>query len=123
MSSLWLVAVSSGLISLASATAYAAPEDVASRPASAVGTETASPAKTTQIDGDREFTPPAQYQKRLRDGKEVFCRQIVPAGSRIKRTECFTKAQVEAIEEAQRAFKDDMRRQGVICADERCKGG
>lgn len=71
---------------------------------------------------EKTFQPPAGYEKRVRKGKEVYCRHIVPAGSRIKQTECFTNAQLAAIEEAQRAYREDMRNQGLICADERCAG-
>jgi len=70
-----------------------------------------------------EFVPPPNYQKRLRGGEQVYCRQVEPAGSRIKRTECFTRLQLEVMDRAQRAYKEDMSNQGAICADSRCSGG
>lgn len=88
-------------------------------PPSAVAVASVAP-EAEKVD---EFIPPQGYQKRIRDGKEVYCRQIVPAGSRIKRTECFTRMQIEAIDQAQRAFREDLRNQGLICADSRCSGG
>jgi len=53
----------------------------------------------------------------------MYCRQIEPAGSRIKRTECFTRLQLEAIDQAQRAYREDMQNQALICADKSCSGG
>lgn len=71
---------------------------------------------------EKEFQPPSGYEQRMRRGQLVYCRQIVPAGSRIKRSECFSEAQLAAIEEAQRAFREDLRNQGLICADQKCSG-
>jgi hypothetical protein len=84
---------------------------------------TPAPAAVATAEQSDEFTPPPGYQKRVRDGKEVYCRQVVPAGSRIKRNECFTRLQIEAIDQAQKAFREDLRNQGLICADQRCSGG
>lgn len=99
--------------------AHATPPEAVSEATSAESTNSEA---TSSANSRRSFKPPQGFQKRLRDGKEVYCRRIQPPGSRILRTECFTEAQIEAIEEAQQAYKDDMRRQGVICADERCRG-
>ncbi len=76
-----------------------------------------------QTRDNKEYVPPEGYQKRLRKGKEVYCRQVVPAGTRIKRSECFTRIELEAAEQAQRAFREDLGNQGLICADSRCNGG
>jgi hypothetical protein len=67
--------------------------------------------------------PPEGYKKRSRNGKVVYCRQVVPAGTLIKHNECFTRMELDAIEQAQRAFREDLRNQGLICADSRCSGG
>lgn len=91
-------------------------------PSAVAASAEAAEEKPQAEQAEKEFQPPSGYEKRMRRGQEVYCRQIVPAGSRIKRSECFSEAELAAIEEAQRAFREDMRRKGLICADERCSG-
>jgi hypothetical protein len=92
-------------------------------PTDAAPTAVAVSREAPQTRVGKEYVPPEGYQKRLRKGKEVYCRQVVPAGTRIKRSECFTRMELEAIEQAQRAFREDLGNQGLICADSRCSGG
>lgn len=102
------------------------PSEVADEPAIASSKSEGSTSRQalagSKTASKEEFRPPEGFKKRMRNGKEVYCRKVAPAGSRIERTECFTEAQVAAIEEAQRAFRDDLRNQGLICADQRCNG-
>lgn len=102
----------------AAAISIASAEPPATPTAATASAETVKEEPAAEV----KFQPPSGYEKRLRKGQEVYCRSIVPLGSRIKRTECFSEAQLAAIEEAQRAYREDMRNQSLICADERCSG-
>jgi hypothetical protein len=117
-----LCAVLGGLIAFWAANAQSSPPADASQSARTEPAADADLAAPPTVETKKAFQPPPGYQKRLRNGQEVYCRQIVPAGSRITRTECFTEAQIASIEEAQRAYREDMRKQGAICADARCSG-
>jgi hypothetical protein len=92
-------------------------------PATAAPAAVEEPRPTPNTSNSEEYLPPEGYKKRSRNGKVVYCRQVVPGGTLIKRNECFTRMELDAIEQAQRAFREDLRNQGLICADSRCSGG
>ncbi len=112
------------LVSVAGIAACASSPPQSPAPAAASPEVAAAPAAAAAApaDGEAAFQPPAGYKARVRNGQQVYCREIVPAGTMIKRQECFTEQQLAAIEQANRAYREDMRKQGVICADARCSG-
>ena len=117
----------------ATAPAEAVPAPAAAAPAAAAATETAaahaapaaaaSAAKepeatvlsVTTPPPDPEFKVPSGYKAQQRGLETVYCRTYQPIGSRVSRTDCYTKQQVKAIEDASAAARRDIQQKAAGC--------
>ena len=110
----------------ASAAAHAAPEAVA-MPAAAAAPAAPGAAAAPAASGeqtvltmatpppDPEFKVPSGYKPRTQGLETVYCRTYQPMGSRVPRTDCYTKAQVKAIEEASAAARRELQQKAAGC--------
>lgn len=94
------------------AVAPAAPAATAAAPAPA---EAPTVLTMTTPPPDPEFKVPSGYKPRTQGLETVYCRTYQPMGSRVPRTDCYTKAQVKAIEEASAAARRELQQKAAGC--------
>ena len=106
--------------------AHPAPEAVATPAASATPAApgaTAAPAAAGEPTvltmatppPDPEFKVPSGYKPRTQGLETVYCRTYQPMGSRVPRTDCYTKEQVKAIEQAAAAARRELQQKAAGC--------
>lgn len=107
----------------ASAAAHAAPEAVAMPAAAATPAAPAAPAAAgeptvltmTTPPPDPEFKVPSGYKPRTQGLETIYCKTYQPMGSRVPRTDCYTKEQVKAIEQASAAASRELQQKAAGC--------
>ena len=103
------------------AAVHAAPAAPAATAAPAAAAEAHPPAAETTVltmatpPPDPEFKVPSGYKPRTQGLETVYCRTYQPMGSRVPRTDCYTKAQVKAIEEASAAARRELQQKAAGC--------
>ena len=113
----------------APAAAPAAPvaEPAAATPAPALAASAvAAPAAAAAVAAPvaEEFKPPAGYKKKTRDGRQVYCRNEAPVGTRLPTEYCFTQADLERIEKNKRSMQQDVSMRTKMCSTgSACSGG
>jgi hypothetical protein len=65
---------------------------------------------------DEEFKIPPSYRARLRGDETVYCRKEGEAGTRFKKTECYTLAELKYKVESEKAAADDITRRARVCS-------
>jgi hypothetical protein len=115
------VRTSCGLLIIAAAFALAAcssePTSPASHPTSApaASAPSAVPAATPAAGSAGAPRVPAGYRIEQHNGKHLYCRSIVPIGSRFPEKKCFTSEQVEELERNTESTINDMERRMPVC--------
>jgi len=64
---------------------------------------------------DPEFKVPSGYRPQVRGLETVYCKTYQPLGSRVSRTDCYTRDQVKAIEEASAAARRELQQKAAGC--------
>ena len=64
---------------------------------------------------DPEFKVPSGYKPRTQGLETVYCKTYHPMCSRVPRTDCYTKAQVKAIEQASAAASREVQQKAAGC--------
>ena len=71
-----------------------------------------------------EFRPPSGYKKKTRDGRQVYCRNETPVGTRFPTEYCFTQEDLERIEKNKRSIQMDHSTRTKMCSTGAgCGGG
>ena len=71
-----------------------------------------------------EFRPPSGYKKKTRDGRQVYCRNETPVGTRFPTEYCFTQEDLERIEKNKRSMQLDHATRTKMCTTgSACSGG
>lgn len=72
---------------------------------------------------DREFQPPAGYQKKAKGSKTVYCRSDTPVGTRFAKEYCYTQEELERMNESRANIRQEIDRARRTCAGAACSGG
>jgi len=70
-----------------------------------------------------EFKPPSGYKKKTRDGRQVYCRNETPVGTRFPTEYCFTQTDLERIEKNKRSMQLDHSTRTKMCSTGAACGG
>jgi invasion protein IalB len=71
-----------------------------------------------------EFRPPSGYKKKTRDGRQVYCRNETPVGTRFPTEYCFTQVDLERMEKNKRSIQMDHSTRTKMCSTGAgCGGG
>ena len=65
---------------------------------------------------------PSGYRRETRNGKELYCRNITTLGSRFPQKTCFTREQLEEIQQRTESAMDGMEQGLRVCGGTRCAG-
>ena len=65
---------------------------------------------------------PSGYRRETRNGKELFCRNETTLGSRFPQKTCFTREQLEEIQQRTESAMDGMEQGLRVCGGTRCAG-
>jgi hypothetical protein len=67
---------------------------------------------------------PSGYRRETRNGKELFCRHVTTVGSRFPQKTCFTREQIQEIQERTESAMDDFEQGMKVCGGgESCGNG
>jgi hypothetical protein len=98
-----------------------AADDPAAAPA-AVAAPAGTPASA--VAEVHEFKPPAGYKAKTRGAETVYCISRAALGTRLKSEQCYTQAELDAVDKARRASQADTEQRGRMCAGgSMCTGG
>jgi hypothetical protein len=63
---------------------------------------------------------PSGYKLTKRNGQEVYCRSIVPIGSKLAEEMCFTREQLEEIQQRTQSTVGAMEQSMKVCSGDTC---
>ena len=67
---------------------------------------------------------PSGYRRETRNGKELYCRSVTTSGSRFPQKTCFTREQLQEIQNRTESTMDDMEQGIKVCGGgEACGNG
>ena len=67
---------------------------------------------------------PSGYRRVTRNGKELYCRSVTTLGSRFPQKTCFTREQLQEIQNRTESTMDDVEQGMKVCGDgETCGNG
>jgi len=97
-------------------------------PAPEVAVPTAEPAAAAVSESATAPQPagkiPSGYRRETRNGKELYCRSVTTSGSRFPQKTCFTREQLQEIQNRTESTMDDMEQGIKVCGGgEACGNG
>ena len=97
-------------------------------PAPEVAVPAAEPAATAASESATAPQPagkiPSGYRRETRNGKELYCRSVTTSGSRFPQKTCFTREQLQEIQNRTESTMDDFEQGIKVCGGgEACGNG
>jgi hypothetical protein len=113
VTSLFVVTGALALAACASQGGPPAPKPIARDPVAAPATTSANQATTAANTSSDSPKIPYGYQKKIRNGEEVYCRNDYNTGTRVQRSEtCLSAAELQREGQDTQDFLQDMQRRG-----------